>query len=251
MPIQPAINTIKTKLYQDKDLQQRTPMAIHQIISLLEFYLKSTYFVFQGRYYEQLEGAAMGSPISPMVANLCMEDFEAKGLSTAPHLQSLWKRFVDTFVVIKSTHKDVFLQHITSIDEHMQFAAENTKADGSMPFLDTLVIPQSDGSLMTTVFRKPTHTDQYLQWDSHHAISAKYSVISTLYHRAKAVYSNLQHIHEEQQHLRKVLKQCKYPELALNRMKNKINPPVIPKITRRRRRRKPLEATSLKSKETT
>ena len=47
-------------------------------------------------------------------------------------------------------------------------------------FLDTLVISQPDGSLTTMVFRKPIYTDQYLQWDSHHAISAKYSVMSTL-----------------------------------------------------------------------
>ena len=181
VPIQPAIDTIRTKLSQDKDHQQRTSMTIHQIISLL-FCLKNTYFAFQGRYYEQLEGAAMASPISTIVANLYMEEFEAKALSTAPHTPpSPWKGFVgDTFVVIKSVHNDEFLQHINSIDESIQFTAENTKADGSMPFLDTLVIPQSDGSLMTTVYRKPTHTDQYLQWHSHHAISAKYSVISTL-----------------------------------------------------------------------
>ena len=43
----------------------------------------------------------------------------------------------------------------------------------SMPFLDTLVIPQSEGGLMTTIYRKSTHTDQYLQLDSHHAISVQ------------------------------------------------------------------------------
>ena len=87
----------------------------------------------------------------------------------------------DTFVVIKSAHKNEFLDHINSIDGGIQFTAENTREDGSMSFLDTLVIPQPDGNLTTTSFRKPTHTDQYLQWDSPHVISAKYSVISPKY----------------------------------------------------------------------
>ena len=52
-----------------------------------------------------------------------------------------------------------------------------------------------------------------------------------IYHRAKAVCSNLQHLYEEQEHLQKVLTRCKYPEWALNRMKNKINAPVIPKVS--------------------
>ena len=62
-------------------------MGIHHIISLLEFCLKSTYFAFQGNLYEQKEGAAMGSPLSHIVANIFMEDFGAKALSSAPHPQ--------------------------------------------------------------------------------------------------------------------------------------------------------------------
>ena len=44
-----------------------------------------------------------------------------------------------------------------------------------------LVIPDEEGRLKTTVYRKPTHTNQYLHWDSHHAIPSKYSVIGTLF----------------------------------------------------------------------
>ena len=78
----------------------------------------------------------------------------------------------DTFVNIKSVHKNEFLDEINSIDEGIQFIAENAVADGSLPFLYTLVMHQPDGSLTATVFRKPTYTDWYLQWDSHHAIFA-------------------------------------------------------------------------------
>ena len=60
-------------------------MSIPQIVSLLEFFLKNTYFLFQGKYYEQVHGAAMGSPISPLIANLFMEEFEVKAISSASH----------------------------------------------------------------------------------------------------------------------------------------------------------------------
>ena len=56
-------------------------------------------------------------------------------------------------------------------------------------FWDTLVIPQPDGGLTTTAYRKPTHTDLYLQWESHHTTAAKYSVVNTFYHRARSVCS--------------------------------------------------------------
>ena len=90
-----------------------------------------------------------------------------------------------------------------------------------MPFLDTLVTPQDDGTLTTSVYRKPTHTDLYLQWDSHHNLACKYSVINTLTHRAKAVCSNSKLLEEELKYLHEVLHQSKYPQLAINKVLKK------------------------------
>ena len=74
VPIQPSIDIITKLLEKDSSLKNRTTMNIRQITSLLEFCLRSTYFTFQNKYYEQIEGTAMGSPISPIVANLYMEE---------------------------------------------------------------------------------------------------------------------------------------------------------------------------------
>ena len=95
VPIQPAIDVIKKRLEEDEELQKRTSMSVQHIISLLEFCLRSTYFTFQDRLYEQQEGAAMGSPISPIVANLFMGDFEKKShrvITTPSHVSGgyLW-----------------------------------------------------------------------------------------------------------------------------------------------------------------
>ena len=94
-----------------------------------------------------------------------------------------------------------------------------------MPFLDILVMPNEDGSLSTTVYRKPTHTDLYLHWDSHHALPSKYSVIGTLHHRAKTICSNPQLLKQEEDHLHRALTKCKYPAWALNRIKIKSRNP--------------------------
>ena len=107
-------------------------------------------------------------------------------------------RYVDdTFVIHKEANKQSFLQHINSVDPAIRFTVEDNKEDGSIPFLDTIVKPEADGSLSITVYRKPTHTDQYLQWDSHHHLSAKFSVIQTLSHRASTMCSNPELLQKE------------------------------------------------------
>ena len=94
------------------------------------------------------------------VANLYMEYLEQKALSTAPHPLRFWHRFVDdTFVIHKEVNKQGFLQHINSVDPAIKFTVEDNKEDGSMPFLDTIVKPEADGTLPITVYRKLTHTD--------------------------------------------------------------------------------------------
>ena len=222
VPIKPAIKIIKQLLEDDKELQHRTSMTVQHITCLLEFCLNNTCFIFQGRYHEQTEGAAMGSPLSPIIANLYMEAFEKEAINTAPQPPTFWRRLVDdTFVIIQKTKEDSFFNHINNIDDKIQFTKEASRSDGSMPFLDTLVTINGDGSVNTKVYRKPTHTDLYLQWDSHHSIAAKYSVISTLHHRAKAVGSNNQLLKEEEDHLQKVLTGNKYPLWTLNRVKIK------------------------------
>ena len=65
VPVDPATTIVQQKLTQDPTLPQRTQMSIPQIVTLLEFCLQNTYFLFQGKHYEQVHGAAMGTPISP------------------------------------------------------------------------------------------------------------------------------------------------------------------------------------------
>ena len=152
VPVDPALNIIKDLLEKDHTLMEQTVIAISDIILLLEFYLKNTYFSFQDQFYEQVESAAMASLVSPIVANLYMEYLEQKALSTAPKPPRFWCRFVDdTFVIHKEVNKQDFLQHINSVDPAIKFTVEDNKEDGPIPFLDTIVKPEAYGTLSITV----------------------------------------------------------------------------------------------------
>ena len=125
-----------------------------------------------------------------------------------------------TLVIQREDQKQDLLDHINNIDPESKFTVEGSQQNGSIPFLNTLVKPEA---LSITVYRNPMHTDQYLQWDSHHNLTAKDSVVSTLTHRPKVVCTRPEHLTKEKQHLRRALTEFKYPKWALDKVERKIN----------------------------
>ena len=122
----------------------------------------------------------MGSPISPGVADLCMEVFEEETLANCPpHLAPyVWYHNVDdTFVTLHEYSIEEFTEYLNSRNKLIQFTRE---ANDSIPFSDVCVHLLDDGSLKTMAKRKPTHTDQYLNWESDHPLDHKRSVFRTL-----------------------------------------------------------------------
>ena len=64
------------------------------------------------------------------------------------------------------------------------------KTNHVLNFLDVLVKMEDDEQFVTSVFRKPSHSDRYLHFSSHHPLCNKISVIETLKFRAFAHCSN-------------------------------------------------------------
>ena len=109
-----------------------------------------------------------------------------------------------------------FHEHLNSIDSNIQFTMEKV-SNRLHPFLDVLIERQSDGSVLTSVFRKPTHTDKYLDFQSHHPMAHKISVIRTLYNRARELSSTMVQRVREEEHVLKVLKENGYPGRVIQR----------------------------------
>ena len=72
-----------------------TISALHVLKTLLDFATKKSHFVFDGHYYDQIDGVAIGSPLGPVLANIFMCDFEQKWLTNADFRSSIWFRYVD------------------------------------------------------------------------------------------------------------------------------------------------------------
>ncbi|KFD60975.1 hypothetical protein M514_26873 [Trichuris suis] len=166
-----TLSTLEKLLDRDPTLAQRTSLKTFHITKLVSFCMKeANYFRFQELFYMQKKGAPMGSPLSPVLAEVFMEFLEDVAFSTADTsiIPTVFKRYVDdVFAVIKSGKEEIFLQHLNSVfPNHISFTIEKEE-NGRLPFLDALVI--RDGRrLKTTVYRKPTHSNRYLHFSSHH-----------------------------------------------------------------------------------
>ena len=60
-----------------------------------------------------------------------------------------------------------------------------------------------------------------MQWDGHHNLAGKYSVIGTLTHSTKTVCTGPELFNKEIQHLREAFAKCKYPKWALDKVHSK------------------------------
>ena len=80
VPIEDACSITQQRMQADKYFTYRTNLSPSQVINLLEFVLRSTYSMHNGNLYEQLAGVALGSPVSAIIENLSMENFEQKAL---------------------------------------------------------------------------------------------------------------------------------------------------------------------------
>jgi len=95
------------------------------------------------------------------------------------------------------------------------------ESEGKLPFLDVLVV-RNEGDVKLQIYRKPTHTDQYLIFSSHHLIEHKLSVVWTLSERSQSLTSDSHDRQLEDAHVEKSLWSCGYPDWTFHKVKDQM-----------------------------
>uniref|UniRef100_A0A5S6QG45 Reverse transcriptase domain-containing protein n=1 Tax=Trichuris muris TaxID=70415 RepID=A0A5S6QG45_TRIMR len=167
IPLDITYTIILDTLSKDALLKDRTKLSPYHLTELVKFCMKEgNFFHWKRTFFCQKRGAPMGSPLSPIVAEIFMEHLEERAFpyGIAEYNVKFFKRYVDdVFAIVKKGQEDRLLNHLNSIFPHdIQFTIEK-ESRGRLPFLDLLIIRHGT-KLKTTVYRKPTNSGKYLNF---------------------------------------------------------------------------------------
>ena len=195
------------------------PLEPEKIIELIKLCVNNCKFTFNGEFYQQTFGMAMGNPLSPLLANLYMEFFERKYLPKITGMKLVWFRYVDDIICIIQANFDVnlFLQKLNEQVTSIKFTVE-MENNKSLPFLDVLII-REEFKLNYNIYRKPTNDLAYVHHYSGHSIKIKRSIFSSMYLRALRIVSP-EYLDDEFNKIREIgIKLC-YPNEFLDKCLN-------------------------------
>ena len=195
------------RLYENPNILPPT-ITPEAITSLLSFSLDNAYCEFDNRFYKQITGGPMGSPLTVTLAEIRVTHIEQQALSSSTRKPKHYYHFVDDGLghFINRSHAEEFLQHLNSLALDLEYTIDHPNADGSIPFLDILIHPNNS----TSIYRKPTNTNLYTHYSSAATMSSKESVVRTLTRRAFKLCSP-QHLNSELRHLEATFLSNGYP----------------------------------------
>ena len=153
IPLEETIDICVDNLYNDNE--NLPSITKHEFRNLLNI---ETFFMFNNKYYKQVDSVAMGSPLGPALAAIFTCSFESKWLRDCPNDFKLvfYRCYTDDKFVLFSSpnHAGNSVEYFSSKHPNIKFSIEK-KEDGCLPFLDNYVFREND-TFATNVYRKRT-----------------------------------------------------------------------------------------------
>ena len=163
VPLAETIEICANALYDGELTPPPFPRAV--FVELMQTATSSVEFSFNNIMHRQIDGVAMGSPLGPSLANIFVGYYEAL-LFKRVNKPLMYYRYVDdTFAVFNDEDEcNEFFSHLNSLHPSLRFTFEK-ECNRTLPFLDVLV-ERNDHEFVTSIYRKPTFTGQYIRWNS-------------------------------------------------------------------------------------
>lgn len=186
------------------------------LVKLLTLVLTLNVFTFNGKLFQQLLGVAMGTRSAPSIANIFMASIEDKILQQAPGVnfiyKKFWRRFIDDiFLIWTGSEKDLknFLDFINTLHPTIKFTSTYDFKSKTVPFLDTSIKIEK-GTITSDLYRKPTHSPQYLLPSSTHPPHCTKNIPYSLAYRLLRICSNPETLKLRLEELREMLQNRGY-----------------------------------------
>ncbi|CAF3804399.1 unnamed protein product [Rotaria sp. Silwood1] len=209
------------KMLDHLKLKQIGGLKIETIIRLSRFVIQNNYFSYNNKFYHQVRGGAMGSPLTLTIANCYMFFYEQQIVKQINNSGGLYFRYIDDiFLAINWPVRHLFKQidRWNHFDENIKLS-ENIGSTAN--FLD-LHIENQDGVLFTSIFQKPSYEPYYLPFSSIHPLHMKKNIVFTMLLRTIRYCSTFQAHLNEREKLRMALLLNKYPNKFINEQFNNI-----------------------------
>lgn len=177
-PLKESVEELKIWLDEQDIPDNRASM----FLEMTTFCLKNSFFQFNGKFFKQLDGTAMGMALGPFISSDIYLGSLEKKIATESWFPKTWYRYVDdVFAIIKSDEVNLVLEKLNKLHPSIQFTHEIENL-GQLPFLDILV-KKTENKFQFQIYRKPTSTDRYIPSTSHHCFEQKMAAFNSMVYR--------------------------------------------------------------------
>ena len=210
IPVDFTIKLVLNQLFPDEQ-SKINKLSKKQFDELLKWTCKKTTLQFNQNYYNQLNGLAIGSPLTPAMADICMNWLTNEVLAKIKNPPVIMRYVDDLFLAFDNPNDvDYVYQIFNSIHPNLKFTKEEEK-ERKLPFLDVLITKTSN-EIETTVYKMPTFSELYTKWDSYTPTKYKRNLINNLLHRAHQICSSFTLLHKELNQISLVLEKKWLPQ---------------------------------------